>query len=196
MDGTFSSNPDIFCQLYTIHIKVNDEFLPQLWCLLPDKQGITYTRLIRLLKQETTRRNLPLQPVTVHVDFEQAVMTAIRNELNINPTGCLFHYSQNILRHLQQSGLQVAYNTNAPPEVRQWIRRLIALPLLPPLRLDQAFQAVIANAPNVVGRDAMNNYVNDTYTWNQTTHCLNETHGIASVKGIAQPTYAKAITVC
>ena len=36
MDGTFSSNPAIFVQLYTIHVKCNDEFVVQLWCLLPD----------------------------------------------------------------------------------------------------------------------------------------------------------------
>lgn len=163
MDGTFSSNPGIFAQLYTIHIKVQDEFFPQLWCLLPDKQGATYGRLFHLLNNEAARRNLVLQPAEIHVDFEMAVINAIRNEFGTEASGCLFHFSQSILRHLQQTGLQGAYNTNTPPEVRQWIRRLIALPLVPPLRLDQAFQAVIANAPNVAGRDAMNAYVANTY---------------------------------
>jgi hypothetical protein len=59
-----------------------------------------------------------MQPITVHADYEQAVMSAVRNDLLIEPSGCLFHFAQNILRHVQQSGLQVAYNTNKPPEVR------------------------------------------------------------------------------
>lgn len=84
MDGTFSSNPDVFSQLHTVHIKVNDEFAPQLWCLLPDKQRVTYERLFRLLKQEATAQNMQLQPHTIHIDFEQAVMSAVRNEFTDN----------------------------------------------------------------------------------------------------------------
>lgn len=55
------------------------------------------------------------------------------------------------------------YNTNTPAGVRTWIRRLIALALVPPIRIDQAFQETVANAPNVIGRDEMNNYVRRTY---------------------------------
>lgn len=90
MDGTFSSNPAIFCQLYTVHIKLHDEFIAQLWCLLPDKTGATYTRLFRLLKQKAVQLNLQLQPLLIHIDFEQSVMQAIRTEFQIEPSGCLF----------------------------------------------------------------------------------------------------------
>lgn len=164
MDGTFSSNPVIFAQLYTVHVKINSEFFPQLWCLLPDKRQATYERLFRLLKNEAVQRNLQLIPVTVHVDFEQAIIQAIRSEFAIEAAGCLFHYAQSILRHVQQIGLQVPYNTNNPPAVRTWIRRLIALPLLPPIRIDQAFQAIVNQAPmNIQGRNDMNTYVMNTY---------------------------------
>jgi hypothetical protein len=57
----------------------------------------------------------------------------------------------------------VAYNTNAPPEVRKWVRRLIALALVPPVRIDQVFQALTTNAPNIFGCDAMIQYVRHTY---------------------------------
>ena len=163
MDGTFATTPSIFAQLYVIHIKLNDEFFPQLWCLLPDKQNATYARLIQGLKRQAALLNLQIQPAIIHVDFEMAMIQAIRTEFAIEPNGCLFHFAQSLLRHLQQTGLQVSYNTNTPPEVRTWIRRLIALPLVPPLRIDQAFQAATATAPNVPGRDAMTNYVMNTY---------------------------------
>jgi hypothetical protein len=104
--------------------------------------------------------NLQLQPRIIHVDFEQAVMVAIRHEFHINPNGWLFHFNQSVLRHLQQSGLQVAYNTNAPPEVRKWVRRLNALALVPPVKIDRGFQAAAANA--VVVRDNMNDYMMNT----------------------------------
>ena len=61
------------------------------------------------------------------------------------------------------NGLQVMCNTNIPPEVGQTVRRMMAIALMPPLRIDQAFQAVKNNAPNVVGMDMMLNYVQNTY---------------------------------
>lgn len=163
MDGTFSVMPAIFAQLYTVHIKVMNEFMPQLWCLLPDKQMNTYIRLFHLLKAEAFRRNCNLNPRIIHIDFEMAVVGAIRAEFAIEPSGCLFHFNQSILRHLVSNGLQAAYNNNQPPEVRQTVRRLMALPLVPPIRLDQAFQAVTANAPNVQGIANLIDYVRDTY---------------------------------
>lgn len=163
MDGTFSAVPDIFAQLYTIHIKVNDEFMPHLWCLLPDKHVNTYTRLFQLLKAEAIRINCVLNPTTVHIDFEMAVITAVRGEFGIEPSGCLFHFNQSILRHMTANGLQTQYNDNNPPDVRKTVRRLMALPLVPPVRLDQAFQAVAVNAPPVPGMGDMIDYVRDTY---------------------------------
>lgn len=163
MDGTFSAVPNIFAQLYTIHIKVLDEFMPHIWCLLPDKQLNTYTRLFQLLKAEAFRMNCFLIPTTIHIDFEMAVITAIRGEFGIEPSGCLFHFNQSILRHMASNGLQTQYNNNNPPEVRKTVRRLMALPLVPPIRLDQAFQAIAANSPPVLGMDIMLDYVRDTY---------------------------------
>jgi hypothetical protein len=161
MDGTFTSNPEIFAQLYTIqYVKVNNEFTPQCWCLLPDKQAVTYTRLFQQMTQQATSVNLQLKPTCVHIDFKLAVVQAVRNEFGIEPSSCLFHFSQSILRHFQQCGLQAEYNNNT---VRTWIRRLIALPLLPQIRIDQAFAAIVAAAPNIQGSNAMNNFVNDTY---------------------------------
>ena len=104
MDGTFSSQPQIFAQLYTIHVKINNEFVPQLWCLLPDKRGATYTRLFQLLKQEALNINVQLMPASIHIDFEMAVIQAVRAEFQIDASGCRFHYSQSVLRHLQQVG--------------------------------------------------------------------------------------------
>lgn len=163
MDGTFSAIPDIFDQLYTVHIKVEGEFMPHMWCLLPNKHMNTYSRLFQLLKTEAARLQLQMQPTIVHIDFEMAVIGALRAEFGIEATGCLFHYCQSILRHMAANGLQTSYNTNNPPEVRTTIRRLMALPLVPPIRLDQAFQAIVNTAPTVQGIDTMINYVRNTY---------------------------------
>ena len=199
MDGTFTANPEIFAQLYTIHIKLNGEFMPVLWCFLPDKQAATYIRLFRLLKQQAVCSGFKMSPTTIHIDFEQAVVQAVRAEYGIKPTGCLFHFCQSILRHIQQCDLQTQYNDHNSPDVRTWIRRLIALPLVPPLRIDQAFGAIVANSPNVPGQNVMNNYVNNTYVnhnealfdsqvWNcfgqadRTTNACEENHSIVNAQ--------------
>jgi hypothetical protein len=163
MDGTFSAMPNIFAQLYTIHIKVHGEFMPHMWCLLPNKQMNTYIRLFQMLKAEAFRINCILNPAIIHIDFELAVVGAVRAEFGIEPTGCLFHFNQSIIRHMASNGLQASYNNNNPPEVRKTVRRLMALPLVPPVRLDQAFQAVAGNAPNIQGLHNLINYVRDTY---------------------------------
>jgi hypothetical protein len=60
------------------------------------------------------------------------------------------------------NGLQTMYNNNNSQEVRQTIRSLMTIALVPPLRIDQGFQAVKNNAPNVTGMDVMLNYVENT----------------------------------
>jgi hypothetical protein len=122
---TFTSNPEILAQLYTLHIKVGDEFFPQLWCLLPDKQAATYTRLFQLMVQEATAAQLQLRQTTIHIDFEMDVMQSVRAVFGIQPSGYLLHFTQSILRHVQQCGLQTSYNDCNPPAVREWIRREI-----------------------------------------------------------------------
>lgn len=130
--------------------------------MLQHKQEATYTRLFRLLKQKAANANISLAIATIHIDFERAVVATVRAEFGIERTCYLFHFSQSVLRHLQQCGLQSSYYDNNLLTVRTWVRRLIVLPLLPPIRIDQAFHVIVAAAPNVPGRDAMNTYVDNT----------------------------------
>jgi hypothetical protein len=140
MVGTFTAKPDIFEQLYTIHNKVHDEFMPRLWCLLPNKQMNTYLRLFQLLKTEAARVRRQLNPTVIHTDIEMAVIGAVRAEFGIEPSA----------------------------DVRKTVRRLMSLPLVPPLRIDQAFHFVANRAPNVLGLDVLINYVSGTYIDQQT----------------------------
>jgi hypothetical protein len=91
---------------------------------------------------EVIFREMTGQPTTTHVDFEMAAKHAVHMELAIELNDCLFHFAQSLPRYVQQTELQVAYYIKTPPEVRSRIRRLIALPLVSPLRIYQAFQAM------------------------------------------------------
>ena len=140
--------------------------MPQLFCMLPDKQRATYQRLFQLLQQQAAVLNDRLQPAVIHIDFEQAVIAAVRAEFGIEPIGCLFHFFRNIFRHLQTVGLQMEYNTNNPHELRRFVRRLLALPLVPPIRIHQAFRGTVDNAHDLEVCVEMITYVRNTYVDN------------------------------
>ena len=163
MDGTFRSAPSLFTQIYTIHAKVHGQFFPLVISLLPDKQEATYKRMILQFQNEARNRNKAFNPQIVHCDFEIATMNAVRSELAVEPTGCLFHFTQSIYRYAQSLGLQVGYNTDTPPGTRRWIRRLMGLPLVPPLRLQGAYRAVVDDAPNIAEAADMHQYIFQTY---------------------------------
>jgi hypothetical protein len=163
MDGTFKSSPAIFTKIYTLHIELHSQFFPVVMALLPDKQEQTYRRFIRVMCNEATNRQLHLQPQVVHCDYEMAVFNAVQLEWGVQATGCLFHFDQSIYRHVQSIGLQVNYNTDNPPGVRKWLRRIMALPLVPPLRLPGVYQEIMQQAPPIPEVPIMHQYVDQTY---------------------------------
>ena len=60
VDGTFKLSPDIFYQIYTIHIELNGFAPPCVFVLLPNKTEKTYIRMIALLSEETNKRHTVL----------------------------------------------------------------------------------------------------------------------------------------
>jgi hypothetical protein len=81
MDGTFRLSPPLFRQVYTIHALLNGQFFPLVIALLPDKQELTYRRVMIQLQLEAVNRGHTFAPQRVHCDFEMAVMQAVRAEL-------------------------------------------------------------------------------------------------------------------
>jgi hypothetical protein len=110
MDGTFKSAPKLFTQLYTMHIKVHGDFMPALVAFLPSKDEATYRRLLTLIRASAAAANLVFAPAgtVIHCDYEMAVIRAVEQELNLLPTGCLFHFCQCIYRRIQHVGLAVS----------------------------------------------------------------------------------------
>jgi len=72
-----------------------------------------------------------------------------------------------VKRHIKKArgGSSVGWELGLSPDLSapRLIRRLIALPLVPPIRFDQAFQAVVLNSTNIPRRNAMNDYVLNAY---------------------------------
>lgn len=98
-DGTFYVCPKIFYQLYTIHAMIDGQMFPLVFCLLPDKKQVTYTRLFTRLRDAARAKQMELSPRMIQMDFEQASRLAAESVFrNSEWKGCFFHFAQCIWR--------------------------------------------------------------------------------------------------
>lgn len=141
IDGTFKCAPEIFYQVFTIHVYVHGAVIPVLYALLPNKQEATYARLLQAL---TSLRQL--HPTSVVTDFELASFNAVRTAFpHVVIVGCFFHFSQCIFRKLQQCGLQ---SDNREQDFNLFIRMLVALAFVPVNDVVDSFETLLeAHAP-------------------------------------------------
>lgn len=103
-DGTFSTAPALFQQLYTVHIVQFNTVIPVVYALLPNKTRATYEKMLQELKNLVPG----LQPQQLMADFELAAMQAFDIEFpGIIKTGCYFHLCQNVWKRVQAEGLKV-----------------------------------------------------------------------------------------
>jgi hypothetical protein len=98
--------------------------------------------------------------------------------------------------------LQDAYNTDVPAGTRRWLRRLMALPLLPVARVPAAFNAIVQAAAPVPQAADMHRYMTDTWIDAQSTfppHLWN-TYGLVSIDlnvySFTRPSCATLTIVC
>ncbi|XP_060874428.1 uncharacterized protein LOC132948119 [Metopolophium dirhodum] len=137
-DGTFSSAPTIFYQLYTIHGIQYSNVLPFLFALLPNKTEETYVRLFEII----LNLKLELKPKTFMLDFELSTINAIKKVFpNTSLHGCFFHYSQALWRHIQDSGLAIKYREESNFALN--IKKLNALSFVPPHLVINAYEAIL-----------------------------------------------------
>ena len=135
VDGTFKCSPIIYYQLFTLHIQDNGISVPRLFALLPNKTEDTYNKLFTKLKELVDN----VEPDTVMVDFEKAVINSILNTFrNSDVASCLFHLSQNIYKQVIQIGLKHRYNNDDDFSLK--VRRLSTLAFLPIDDVSEAFE--------------------------------------------------------
>ena len=113
MDGTFRVVPDIFAQLYTLHAVYKGKMMPFVYFLLPDKQKETYVRMFGLLQRYASSKGLNFRPPKFQLDYEVAVLVAIRESFPQALTkGCNVHYTQALYKKVQTVGLKSAYDND------------------------------------------------------------------------------------
>ena len=75
VDGTFSTCPSLFHQLFTINGFVDGKQFPQVYGFLLTK-SLDYNRFLTIVKEEMQNSGLTLQPSAVMADFELALIQA------------------------------------------------------------------------------------------------------------------------
>ena len=109
-DGTFRIAPDLFLQVYTIHALVKGKCLPLVFCLLPRKTGIIYTKMLKVLKDQMDSER---DPLSITSDFEGPFIKACAEIFpKVAVYGCFFHFKQSMFRHVGFEGLAGLYSND------------------------------------------------------------------------------------
>uniref|UniRef100_A0A0P4VQ93 MULE transposase domain-containing protein n=1 Tax=Scylla olivacea TaxID=85551 RepID=A0A0P4VQ93_SCYOL len=148
VDGTFKSCPKFFYQLYTIHGLCKGHYIPLVYALLPGQSEDIYRKLWKCLNDICNSKNMQLEPSVIHVDFEFAMLTVLRERF---PTAvikcCRFHLGQAWWRKIQNLGLSKDYkDTNS--DIGQWLKLSFGLHFIDPTDVEDCFvEEVMTEAP-------------------------------------------------
>ena len=125
-DGIIHTVPVQFCQLWTIFVAVGRHSLAAIHCLMTSKSQELYSMIL-----ENLVINVPnFLPSASMSDWEPAARNAFKQVYpNIKLHGCWFHFTQRIWIKVQKLGLSESFRNN--PEVRKYVRQLMAIPFLP-----------------------------------------------------------------
>ncbi|CAF4038153.1 unnamed protein product [Adineta steineri] len=77
MDGTFSTTPPNFHQVYIIQAVHHESCIPVVFALLPDRKATTYICMFDTLFSEAKKVNKTFNPLLIMTDFEPGVSRAI-----------------------------------------------------------------------------------------------------------------------
>ena len=163
MDGTFKTAPKLFLQMYTIQATLGDSSVPLVFAFLQRNNKQTYNELLRVVLGECALRELLLMPEVIHIDFEQAVITAWRAIYGVHVyiKCCFFHLTQNTWRHIQRLGLTQLYTND--DNFKHFCGMIDGLAFLPIQDVGRGME--LLRQPRVLHPDAIDllNYFDQTY---------------------------------
>ncbi|CAB0041612.1 unnamed protein product [Trichogramma brassicae] len=108
VDGTFSTVPSIFFQMFAVMGSVNQVYkgveqtiaLPLVYALMKGKEQIAYAKIFQIISDRGREFGIQLrQPPRIMSDFELAIINAAA-EFGGNVHLCLFHLCQSVYRFL------------------------------------------------------------------------------------------------
>lgn len=161
MDGNFAMAPALFQQLYVVRVPLGETAISVAYALLTNKTQQTYEELLQALVDGCRDRHWDADPKTIILDFEIAVIQAIRSVIGnqVRIQCCFYHLTQSTWRKIQELGLSNLYRENE--EFRVHCGMLDALALLPTEDVCQGMAYVRDNFPDE--GEALIQYFDATY---------------------------------
>ena len=175
MDGTFSSCPRLFYQLFTINIYIGDQQFPAIYALLPGKSRNIYNRLFLLIKEELQNKSLTSYPNRVMIDFELALLQSVQLHFpQVDLSGCYFHFHKCLYRWVQEHGYSTEYAKQE--DFYNFVRCSAALAFIPVSCVRTAWFGLKSSALDNASYIPFINYFSKTWingfpikTWNHYT---------------------------
>lgn len=180
VDATFSSSPQLFYQVLTVHAEIVNFNEDSTWCfpcvfiLLTHKDTALYKEAFDALDALGT-----FAPDNIMVDFEPALRNALSQTFpSAHIDGCYFHFCQAVYRAVQRLGYKESYEaTSTDPATgrtiysttRTWIRRLMLLAYIPTADVTEAFFSILNDMPADLGIDDLLGYFQTTWIQGLTT---------------------------
>lgn len=111
MDGTHSTSPAQFQQLFCVRVPLGNSHVSAVYAPLPSKLQSTYEECLTAILDSCLHSDLRPNPNTVEIDYEVAIHNPVRSVVspNIHIQGCFYHLTQSTWRHVQSEGLQALY---------------------------------------------------------------------------------------
>lgn len=160
-DGTFKKCPDIFMQIYSIHVIVKNKSIPVIYALLPYRNRITYEALFTKIKELVGG----IDPQSIMLDFELAAVQAIETVFpDATIRLCFFHLCQSLYRFLGTEDLKTKYDNDIVFAMN--CRKLCSLAYVPVDRVQEYFDELsnyLGQSPDVESYDIILNYFSRTY---------------------------------
>ncbi|CAF3832306.1 unnamed protein product, partial [Rotaria sp. Silwood1] len=137
-----------FPDVYTKTLRTNSYFVsltfPCVFGLLPNRHKNTYSLLFHELRNVALQMKPDFSPKIIMGDFESGLASAAKSEFSTaKHSSCYFHFSQAVYRNIQQLGLGSMYNDD--DNVKSFCRKLMTLPLLPEIVIEDAYDDVVGN---------------------------------------------------
>ncbi|XP_071176290.1 uncharacterized protein [Mytilus edulis] len=164
IDGTFMCCPKYFYHLYTLHGCKNGNYVPLMYALLPPKDEECYEIMWKMICDLCSQKQLSFVPNVIHIDFEQAMHTAIMHAFpQCKIDCCRFHLAQSWWRKIQTVGLSTDYKDKST-EIGKWLSQFFGLPFLPPNKVEDCFTFdIMSDAPSDDKCHTFLDYVLSTY---------------------------------
>ena len=142
-DGTWSTAPKIFRQLYIIMGVAFGIALPLAFSLTTHRDTKTYQQMLSKLRDKMISLNADVRIKNFNIDFELAMRTAVTNVFGdgINIHMYYFHLCQALFRQIQKNCLTKFYSSE---DLRDEFTLICCIVMCPPEKVINAYEELYA----------------------------------------------------